>query len=439
MDRNYHPMNPEIWGGIECTINRIGNTFRDQLHYCGHYTRAGDVERISDLGIRALRYPVLWERHQPVKDQRIDWSWAEQQLQKICKNNITPIVGLVHHGSGPAHTSLYNGNFATGLANYAHQVANRFPWIEYYTPVNEPLTTARFSGLYGNWYPHYKNAYSFAIMLLNQVKGIVLAMQAIRCINPNAKLVQTEDLSKTHSTDLLAYQADFENERRWLTYDLLCGRVTKHHPLWDYFISLGIKESQLCFFIEHTCVPDIMGLNYYITSERFLDEDLEAYPAHTHGGNGIHSYADVEAVRVINPTGVKKLMQEAWNRFHLPLAITEAHLHCNEVDQGRWFKEIWDACCQVKQLGVNLKAVTAWSLLGAYDWNSLLTNNELFYESGVFDISNNVLQPTLTASLIASLTSQGYCDHPLLAQKGWWHHDDRLIKCSGSSLDKLLQ
>lgn len=48
-------MNPEIWGGIECTINRIGNTFRDQLHYCGHYTRAGDVERIANLGIRALR------------------------------------------------------------------------------------------------------------------------------------------------------------------------------------------------------------------------------------------------------------------------------------------------------------------------------------------------------------------------------------------------
>lgn len=143
MDRNYHPMNPEIWGGIEGTINRIGNTFRDQLHYSGHYTRTGDIEWISDLGIRALRYPMLWERHQPLKDQCIDWSWAEKQLQKIRKNNITPVVGLVHHGSGPAHTSLYNGNFAIGLANYAHQVASRFPWIEYYTPVNEPLTTAR--------------------------------------------------------------------------------------------------------------------------------------------------------------------------------------------------------------------------------------------------------------------------------------------------------
>lgn len=423
-------MNPEIWGGIECTINRIGDTFRDQLQYCGHYTRSGDVDHIANLGIRALRYPVLWERHQAVKDQVIDWSWTEQQLQKICRNEIMPIIGLVHHGSGPAHTNLYSSCFATGLADYAHQVARRFPWLEYYTPVNEPLTTARFSGLYGYWYPHHTNAYSFALMLLNQVKAVVLAMQSIRRINPTAKLVQTEDLTKIHSTGLLRYQADFENERRWLTYDLLCGKVTREHPLWHYFLSLGIKESQLSFFTENTCVPAIMGLNYYITSERYLDEDLEAYPAHTHGGNGIHVYADVEAVRVKKPAGIKKLIMEAWNRYRLPVAVTEAHLHCDEVEQGRWFKEIWDACCQVRQTGVDIKAVTAWSLLGAYDWNSLLTKNELVYESGVFNICNNVLQPTLTASLIASLSGQGYSDHPLLEQKGWWHHNGRLIKCN---------
>lgn len=430
-------MNPEIWGGIECTINRIGNTFRDQLQYSGHYDRPGDIEHFANLGIRALRYPVLWERHQPVKDQVIDWSWAEQQLQKIRKNNITPIVGLVHHGSGPKYTSLYGANFANGLADYASQVATRFPWLEYYTPVNEPLTTARFSGLYGLWYPHHTSDYSFAVMLLNQVKATVLAMQAIRRINPAAKLIQTEDLTKIHSTDLLKYQADFENERRWLTYDLLCGRVTKEHPMWDYFLSIGIKESQLVFFTEHTCAPDIMGLNYYVTSERYLDEDLGAYPAHTHGGNSIHAYADVEAVRIIKPDGVKKLLQEVWERYQLPIAITETHLNCTPEEQMRWFKEIWDACCRARQAGINVKAVTAWSLLGAYDWNSLLTNHSNIYEPGVFDISNNVVQSTLTADLITSLARHGTYDHPFLQEKGWWHCNDRFIKCNYLLEDSL--
>ena len=87
-------------------------------------------------------------------------------------------------------------------------------------------------------------------MLINQVKGIVLAMQAIRKINPNAQLVQTEDLSKTHSTPSLSYQADFENERRWLTYDLLCGKVDQQHFFWNYFISMGIRNRPGIFFRE---------------------------------------------------------------------------------------------------------------------------------------------------------------------------------------------
>ena len=130
----------------------------------------------------------------------------------------------MHHGSGPAFTNLLDPQFPVLLAQYAKQVAGQFPHINYYTPVNEPLTTARFSGLYGLWYPHKKDDTAFLKMLLNEIKGIVLSMQAIREINPLAKLVQTEDLGKTYSTRSLKYQADFENRRRWLTYDLLCGK-----------------------------------------------------------------------------------------------------------------------------------------------------------------------------------------------------------------------
>ena len=65
-----------------------------------------------------------------------------------------PIVGLVHHGSGPAYTSLLDSGFPEKLARYAGAVARRYPWLTDFTPVNEPLTTARFSGLYGHWYPH---------------------------------------------------------------------------------------------------------------------------------------------------------------------------------------------------------------------------------------------------------------------------------------------
>jgi hypothetical protein len=60
--------NPEVWGGIECTINRVQDVFRDQLLYSGHYSRPGDIERFAELGIKKIRYPLLWEFHQPVEN-----------------------------------------------------------------------------------------------------------------------------------------------------------------------------------------------------------------------------------------------------------------------------------------------------------------------------------------------------------------------------------
>jgi dTDP-4-dehydrorhamnose reductase len=422
MDTSYQLYNPEIWGGLECTINRVGDSFRDQLNYAQHYSRKDDIDIIAQLGIKKLRYPVLWEAHQRIsKDEKINWDQTRRQLNKIRGHQIIPIAGLLHHGSGPSFTSLAHDNFAEELAAYAAKVATEFPWLEYYTPVNEPLTTARFSGLYGCWFPHHKEAVSFAKMLLNQLKGIVLSMQAIRKINTNARLVQTEDLAKIHSTPTLQYQADFENERRWLTYDILCGKLMPQHYFWNYFISLGIDRSVLQFFLDNPCPPDIAGFNYYVTSERYLDERIELHPQCTPGGNGQHLYTDMAAVRAVKPDGLQSLLKEAWQRFQIPLALTEVHMNCTREEQLRWFKEAWDICCHLKKEGVNIKAITAWSLLGAFDWNSLLTVEEKIYETGVYDITKNALRPTAVAKLIHSLSETGDYHHPVLNETGWWH------------------
>ena len=421
MDTKYQYCRPEVWGGIECTINRVQDNFRDQLLYSGHYSREDDIASIASLGIKKLRYPVLWEFHQPDQNKTIDWSWTEKQLNLIRKQGITPIAGLVHHGSGPAFTDLYDEEFPQKLARYAKCVAKQFPWLEYYTPVNEPLTTARFSGLYGLWYPHKKSEAAFFRMLLNQLKGVVLSMRAIRKINSSAKLIQTEDLSKIHSTPLLAYQAEFENKRRWLTYDLLCGKVNKDHYFWNYLISMGIDKKCLEFFIDHPCPPDIIGFNYYVTSERYLDEKIENYHCSTHGGNQKHRYADVEAVRVTELAGLKSLVKEAWERYHIPIAITENHLSCTREEQMRWFKECWEACWEARSEGVDIKALTVWSLLGAYDWNSLLTCSNNYYESGAFDTGSNKFRKTALGKMVKEIATTGNYHHPVLNEKGWWN------------------
>jgi dTDP-4-dehydrorhamnose reductase len=418
MDINSSNCKPELWAGMECTINRVGDTFRDQLDYTGHYSRSDDLARLAGLNIKAIRYPLLWERFQPEVTTKINFDRPRRDIDFLNASGIEPIVGLLHHGSGPRFTDLLDPKFATKFCAYAEEVIKAFPGVKFFTPINEPLTTARFSGLYGLWYPHHTKPLSFAKALLNQMKGVVLAMKAIREINPEAKLIQTEDLGKTHSTPLLQYQADFENERRWLTFDLLCGRVSEDHPMWKYFTSIGIREEDLEFFLENRCEPDILGLNYYVTSERFLNENVESFPNYAIGGNEQHRYVDTEAVRAQTCSGLKKLMTEAWERFQIPMAITEAHLACTREEQMRWFQEIWKTACELRS-AIPVKAVTAWTTFGAFDWNSLLTTEAGHYESGAFDIRQGV-RPTALAKMIKTLGSGADFKHPILQRHGWW-------------------
>lgn len=419
----------ELWGGIEATVNRVGDEYFDQLVMSGHDRRPEDLDLIAALGIKTLRYPVLWERTAPHSLEAADWSWSDARLKRLAELGITPIAGLVHHGSGPRYTNLLDDGFAAKLARYAGMVARRYPHLEDYTPVNEPLTTARFSGLYAHWYPHRADDLSFARMLINESRATILAMREIRKINSRARLIQTEDLGKVWGTPNLAYQTAFENERRWLGFDLLCGRVDSKHELWGYLLSIGIREDELAFFLDNPCPPDVLGINYYITSERYLDERLARYPAHLHGGNGRAAYADTEAVRVCAEgiAGVGARLREAHDRYALPLAVTEAHLACTREEQLRWTMEIWTAAGALRDDGVDVRAVTAWSLFGAFEWNSLVTRRTEFYEPGAFDLRSPSPRPTALAALLKALASNTEFAHPTLAAHGWWRRFERLL------------
>ena len=427
----------ELWGGVECTVNRVGGSYFDQLERSGHARRAADLELFAALGLSALRYPVLWERTAPEGVERADWTWADERLTRLRELSVRPVVGLVHHGSGPRTTSLVDPAFPEELARFARAVAERYPWVEDYTPVNEPLTTARFSGLYGHWYPHGRDELTFARCLLTQCRAVALSMRAVREVNTRARLVQTEDLGKTHSTRALGYQAEFENERRWLTFDLLCGRVDGAHPMWGYLTHVGVKESELEWFLLNPCPPDIVGVNHYLTSERFLDERIERYPPHTHGGNGRHAYADVEAVRARAEgcAGPRALLKEAWERYRLLLAVTEVHLGCTREEQLRWFVEVWDAVRGLREEGADVRAVTAWALLGSFDWDSLLTRDCDrrgaracdHYEPGVFDLRAPAPRPTALAHLLRKLARGEELSHAALDAPGWWQRLERLL------------
>ena len=416
-----------LWGGIECTINRVGNRYFNQATQSGHESRPEDIDHLQSLGVTALRYPVLWERIAPDGVASADWAVADAQLAACCARDITVIAGLVHHGGGPRNTSLVDPGFAPGLAEYAGAVAARYPWIEHYTPVNEPLTTARFSALYGFWYPHDRSDSAFVAAVLNQCRATVLAMQAIRAVNPAAKLVQTDDLGKTWGTAPMAAVSAFYNERRWLAWDLLCGKVDADHTLWKYLMKHGADPADVMWFRANPCPPDIIGVNYYVTSERWLDDRVGEYPLITPGLIDGVAMIDTESARVTEApdTSLTPLLMEVWERYGLPIAVTEAHIHAGREDQLRWLAEIWQAAQEARMQGADVRAVTAWALLGSFDWDSLVTRQNGHYESGAFDIRGGQPRPTAVAALLQQMGAGKVTMPPAALGHGWWRRNTR--------------
>ncbi|WP_309091000.1 family 1 glycosylhydrolase [Phenylobacterium sp.] len=398
----------------------------DQSVLSGHVRRPGDLDLFAGLGIRALRYPVLWEKVSPERPDHRDFAYADERLNRIRDLGMRPIVGLCHHGSGPAYTSLVDDNFADGLAQHARATAERYSWVTDWTPVNEPLTTARFSALYGIWYPHTSNEGAFWRALLNQIDATRLSMREIRRIRPDARLVQTEDLGFCHATPAMRAQAEFENARRWITWDLLCGMVTPDHPLWERISAWGF-ESRLRAIADDPCPPDVLGLNHYLSSERLLDHRTELYPPHLLGGDGPGPYVNIEAVRTVRPDtlGIGELLRQTWERYGRTIAITECHNGCTREEQMRWFVEVWRAAEAARSAGVDVQAVAAWALLGSIDWNRLLATEAGHYECGVFDVSSGEPEPTAMADLLRELAAGREPSHPALPGLGWWRRDDR--------------
>ncbi len=429
----------ELWGGYECTVNRVEDQWYDQTPRSGHHARIEDLALFSGLGMRSLRYPVLWESVSPDHPEQRNFGWADERLEEIRRLGMNPIVTLCHHGSGPAYTSLIDESFAPGLAAHALAVAERFPWVRDYTPVNEPLTTARFSALYGYWYPHTKDEGLFWTALLNEIDATRVAMRAIRTINPEARLIQTDDLGYCHATPPLQSEADYQNERRWIGWDLLCGMVQPGHALYERIASFGLAE-RLRVIAGDPCPPDVIGINHYLASERLLDHDVERHCNRAVADRELGRcegipFVDVDAIRTRREgvLGLPELIRQAWQRYGRTISITECHNGATREEQVRWFVEVWNSAEALRAQGVDLCSVTAWSLLGSYDWHRMVTRFIGHYEPGVYDVRSGKPRPTAMAEVLRKLASGKQPTGPWDGVTGWWRRDNRFVDASPGS------
>ncbi|MEJ7658957.1 MAG: hypothetical protein WKG07_04700 [Hymenobacter sp.] len=86
----------------------------------------------------------------------------------------------------------------------------------------------------------------------------------------------------------------------------------------------------------------------------------------------------------------------------------------------------WQAADRLRASGVDLRALTVWSLLGAFDWDNLLT------QDGAIVRARRVRRARRPAPAHGPLPAgaqphpaRGNYAHPVLAGPGWWQRDIR--------------
>jgi dTDP-4-dehydrorhamnose reductase len=394
------PLPFEIWASPEATVARIdASTYRDQLVDTGHDRREHDLDLLAGLGVSATRYPVLWERVAPEHPEQLELSWARRRLDRLRELGVEPVVTLVHHGSGPAYTNLLDPAFPELFARYAGAVARAFPWVRRWTPLNEPLTTARFSTLYGVWYPNRADDASFGHAIVHEALAILLGMEAIAAHVADPEFMITEDLQSFRSLDAATENyVQHKSERLYLSVELVAGRVRRGHALYPYLVeTCGVAPALLERVERSARLPAIVGWNYYPNSERALGVRLDG----SFFNDAALEHGPIEAL---------PLLRAAHERLKLPFGLSEVHRSGPEAARVAWLEARAADLATLAAEGRPVRMLGAWAAFGLVDWDSLLRERREHHEDGVFAFAGPGGTPAETAvsAALRALAKRGF-------------------------------
>src|SRR5690348_5355170 len=178
---------------INCDRVRV-----DGMEKAHHYDKwRTDFDCVQDLGICFLRYGVPLHRSYRGHCQ-FDWEFSDLVFNDLRRRGLFPIVDLCHFGVPDWIGNFQNPDFPELFAEYAAAFAQRYPWVQLYTPVNEMYICTLFSARYGWWNEQLTSDKATVTALKHIVKANVLAMEAILEHRPDAIFVQSESSEYFH-------------------------------------------------------------------------------------------------------------------------------------------------------------------------------------------------------------------------------------------------
>ena len=155
------------------------------------------------LGVAGTRYPVLWEKRRPRDPAEPDYSWARARLDALRAPRPRADRDAAAPRQRPVVHDLLDPAFPDADSRPTPERPRAaFPWVRRWTPINEPLTTARFSTLYGVWYPNLRDDRRLRPRDRERSAGACMRRwKRSGAYVPDAQFVLTEDSAKLHRAD----------------------------------------------------------------------------------------------------------------------------------------------------------------------------------------------------------------------------------------------
>jgi beta-glucosidase len=358
--------------GIENSYPTISTGRRiDEMEKCGHYDRyKEDFALVRELRIEALRYGPAYYRTHAAPD-RFDWSSADDPMQLLREMGIEVIADLCHFGVPDWLGGFQDPAFPVLFADYARAFARRYPWVKYYTPVNEIFICASFSALRGYWNECLKSEAAFVNALRNLCMAHELAVDAILAERPDAIIVQSESLEHFHAAGRkAATHAERENAFKHLSLDLTLGHELAP-GMAGFLNESGVTSNELSFFRERRAVGQRwLGMDYYPTCE------------HRVSSTG-------RTTTKWNGHGFFSLAAEYYDRYRIPL------FHCETNRTSRiavdWLASQWSDVMALRRTGIPIHGFTWYSLTDQIDWQyALRVERDDVHAVGLFDLDRKI-------------------------------------------------
>jgi beta-glucosidase/6-phospho-beta-glucosidase/beta-galactosidase len=358
--------------GIENSYPTIAGGKRiDEMEKCGHYSRfREDFALTKEMGIRYLRWgPPLHKTF--VGPGQYDWEWTDAAMGEMQRLGIEPILDLCHFGVPDWLGNFQNPDLPRYFAEYADVCAARYPWVRYWTPVNEILVAALFSGWLGNWNECLRGHTPFLTALRNMCMMNVLAMDAISVHSEDPTFIQSESSEYWHPAHPnMIEAARFWNRLRFLPLDLTYGHDIRV-SLYDHLLANGFTRADYELFMNRKQPARcIMGNDYYQWNEHLMVRTDEWVPS----GEILGYYV---------------ITKQYYDRYQLPVMHTETNAVTEQAVTWLW-KE-WSSMIRLRDDRIPVVGFTWYSLTDQIDWDSGLTREDgHVYKVGLYDLDRKL-------------------------------------------------